>query len=57
LKYNRKAEETALGLAALLLLEALGLEFAHTETLGAVIAIFAAAFVAVVLRWIVRDPE
>jgi hypothetical protein len=39
-------EETALALAGLMLLEAVGLQVAPTETLGAIIAVFAGAAIA-----------
>jgi threonine/homoserine efflux transporter RhtA len=50
-------EESALALAGLLLLEAVGMEFAPAETLGAVLALFSAAFVAWVLKGAVRNPR
>jgi hypothetical protein len=51
------AEETAIGLAALMLLEAVGLQVAHDETLGAIIGIFAAAIIAVVLKRMTSEPD
>jgi hypothetical protein len=57
LKDKGQAEETALALASLLLLEAVGLELAHSQTLGAVIALFAAALIACVLRCMASDPK
>jgi threonine/homoserine efflux transporter RhtA len=47
---THNSEDIELQIAGLLLLEAVGLEFAHTETLGAVIALFAAVVIATVLR-------
>ncbi|HEV3047368.1 MAG TPA: hypothetical protein VGY13_08415 [Solirubrobacteraceae bacterium] len=48
-------EDRALVLAGLMLLEAVGLQVAHAETLGAVIAIFATALIASVAKWMRRD--
>jgi hypothetical protein len=56
-QHEGQAEEMALALAALLLLEAVGLERAHSQTLGAVIALFAAALIACVLRCIASEPN
>jgi hypothetical protein len=54
---KNKLEDIPLGLAGLMLLEAIGLQFAHTETLGAVIALFAAALVASVTERMKREPK
>jgi hypothetical protein len=54
---NKNNLENMLGLAGLMLLEAIGLQVAHTQTLGAVIALFAAALVASVTEKINREPK
>jgi hypothetical protein len=51
------AEETALGLAALMVLEAVGLQVAHDETLGAVSGLFAAAVIVCVLKRMTSEPD
>lgn len=49
MKTNIEAAETAFELAALMLLEAVGMKLSPTETFGAIIAVFATAFIAYVL--------
>jgi hypothetical protein len=57
MKQTRSIEEFALGLSGLLLLEAVGLELAHSETLGATIGVFAAAAIACVLKRLAVEPR
>jgi 4-amino-4-deoxy-L-arabinose transferase-like glycosyltransferase len=54
---KNKAEETAFGLAILMLLEAVGLLCARAETLGAVIAIFAATATACFAKWMMGEAD
>jgi len=46
-------DESAVALSALMLLEAFGLHVAHTETLGALIAVFATT----VLTWLIGRSD
>jgi hypothetical protein len=49
-KTSKSREDFELQITGLLLLEAAGLEFAHAETLGAIIALFVAAVIATVAK-------
>lgn len=54
---NTTLETTALLLATVMLLEAVGMHYAPTETLGAIIGLFAAAAIAWIVRSIASKPQ
>jgi hypothetical protein len=57
LETNQGLERTALLLATVMLLEAVGLRYAPTETLGAVIGLFATAAIACIVRSHLGKPR
>jgi hypothetical protein len=57
MKQENNFEEITLGIAALMLLEAVGLEIAHAETTGALIALFATILVANVAQRVKGLPK
>jgi threonine/homoserine efflux transporter RhtA len=57
MKTSGNLEDTALGVAGLMLLEAIGLQVAHSETLGVVIAIFATTLFASVAKRMLGDTN